>query len=64
MNQRQLELIEKRNRRADAAWDKALEPARRSLRSPARVPYPEAAKAALAAYDEVIAQYRPLIWPG
>lgn len=63
MNQKQLELIETRNRKADAAYDAQLHGARLSLRNPARVPYPAVVVAALAAYDAVIAEYRPRIWP-
>lgn len=61
--QRRLALLAERDRKADAAWNRGLEPARRSMRSPERVPYPVAATAALAAYDAVIAEYRPRIWP-
>ena len=62
MDQKQLALLAERDRKADAAWNRELEPARRALRNPARVPYPVAAVAALAAYDAVIAEYRPRIW--
>lgn len=61
--QRRLALIAERNAKADRAYDKALAPARLASSNPARVPYPEAITPAIAAYDAVIAEYRPRIWP-
>lgn len=55
---RRQEALNARNRAADAAWDKELEPARLPLNHPDRVPYPQAVKAALVAYDAVIALHR------
>lgn len=52
------EALGTRNAKADAAWDEALEPARLRLGHPDRVPYPEAVKDALRAYDEVMAAWR------
>lgn len=46
-----------RNAEADVAWDQALAPARLPLDHPDRIPYPDAARAALAAYDEVIRKH-------
>lgn len=64
MNEQQrLALIAHRNTKADRAYDKALSPARLASNDPARVPYPVAVHSALAAYDAVIAEYRPRIWP-
>jgi hypothetical protein len=58
MSKTQQETLSERNAKADAAYEKALAPARLSLGNPKRVPYPKAVKAALAAYDAVIEGYR------
>ena len=63
MNLTRSDLIAKRNQLADAAYDKALAPARRALNDTSRVPYPDAIKTALAAYDSVIVKYQPMLWP-
>lgn len=52
------EVLSKRNREADAAYEKTLAPAKLSLSNPKRVPYPKTVKAALAAFDAVIEKYR------
>jgi hypothetical protein len=52
------EAVGTRNRAADAAYEAALVPARLSLGDPSRVPYPEAAKRALAAYDAVMEKWK------
>lgn len=52
------EALSKRNAQADAAYERELAPARLSLSNPKRVPYPEAVKNALAAYDAVIEKHR------
>lgn len=50
-----------RNAAADAAYEKALAPARLPSGHPDRVPYPDALRAACAAYDEVIREHQPLV---
>lgn len=52
------EALGTRNRAADAAYEAALAPARLPLSDPKRVPYPKAAKTALAAYDVVMEKWR------
>jgi hypothetical protein len=51
-------ILSARNRAADAAYERELAPARLALSNPKRVPYPEAVKKALAAYDAVIEKWR------
>lgn len=52
------EVLSRRNAQANAAYEKALAPARLSLKNPKRIPYPVAIKNAIAAYDAVIERYR------
>lgn len=56
--QRKLKLLAERNRKADRAWDRELTAARKGHLS-----YVVAVRSAAAAYDAVIAAYRPRIWP-